>query len=132
MTTEIGDTDARVEFPAEGITVSMAVTRVGPRLYRLDNVPMVEGAGFGDVVEAEPLDSGVLRVVRVAEASQWRTFDFLISEQAVGSDRVRRALERTERMGGHWERVFGGMLFICVPPGEDYDPTRDIVGNRYL
>jgi hypothetical protein len=28
-----------------------------------------------------------------------------------------------EDRGVHWEQVFGGLLFICVPPDLDLDPT---------
>jgi hypothetical protein len=23
----------------------------------------------------------------------------------------------------HWERVFGGLLFVCIPSGLDLDPS---------
>jgi hypothetical protein len=30
--------------------------------------------------------------------------------------------ELTSR-GGHWERVFGVLLFVCIPPGLDLNPS---------
>lgn len=113
-----------VEFPAEGVTVSVPLTPVGDRLYRLDGVPVfAESAAFGDVIEAEPGDGGRVRFVRVAEPGGWRTFDYMFPAQRLDSEWARSLLAELTARGGHWERVLGGLLFVCVPPGLDLDPA---------
>jgi hypothetical protein len=119
-----GPDEPLVEFPAEGVTVSVPLTPVADRLYRLDGVPVfAESAAFGDVIEAEPADSGALRFVRVAEPGGWRTFDYMLPAYRLDGEWAQSLLAELTARGGHWERLFGGWLFVCVPPGLDLDPA---------
>ena len=123
VTVQFGADEPLVEFPAEGVTVSVPLTPVGDRLYRLDGVPVfAESAGFGDVIEAEPGDGGRLRFVRVAEPGGWRTFDYMLLAYRLDGAWAQSLLAELSARGGHWERVFGGLLFVCLPPGLDLDP----------
>lgn len=122
-----GDNETSVEFPDEQMSVTLELTQLATRLFRIDSVPvMVEAASFGDIIEAEPATDGGLRFVRVAEAGAWRTYDFMLSADLIESQRVTAIQDRVLSLGGHWERVFGGILFLCLPPTTDYDPTEDI------
>ncbi len=123
------DGETSIEFPAEGMTASATVTKVGVALYRLDSVPvMVDSVKFRDVIEADEVDGKTLRFRRVAQKSDWRVFDFLLARDDRESEKINRVLRRVEQLGGHWERVFGGCLFICLPPEVDWNPTADVVG----
>jgi len=114
--------ESLVEFPAEGVTVSVPLTPVGDRMYRLDRVPVfAESASFGDVIEAEPGEGGRLRFVRIAEPGGWRTFNYILPAHKIDGEWGQTLLAEVTSRGGHWERVFGGLLFVCVPPGVDLD-----------
>jgi hypothetical protein len=124
---EFAGNETLVEFPDEQVTVTLELAQVGPRLFRIGSVPiMVEAASFGDIIEAKPSADGGLRFVRVAEAGGWRTYDFMLSAELTESERVTTIQERVLSLGGHWERVFGGVLLLCLPPTTGYDPTEDI------
>jgi hypothetical protein len=124
VTVRFGDEEPLLEFPAERVTVSVPLTPVGDRLYRLDGVPIfAESASFGDVIEAEPGEGGRLRFVRVAERGGWRTYDFILPAHKIDSEWGQTALEELAARGGHWERVFRGLLFVCIPPGLELDPS---------
>jgi hypothetical protein len=113
-----------VEFPDEHLTLTIPFTQLGDRLYRLDGVPIVtEAASFGDVIEAEQRNDEGIRFVRVAESGGWKTFDFVLSAHKIESEWGQLLLREFEARGGHWERVLGGLLFLCLPPGVDLDPT---------
>ena len=113
-----------VEFPVESITVSVPLTEVGDGLYRLEGVPLgVGSAGFGDIIEVEPGEEGRLRFVCVAERGGWRTYDFALPLAMMGSERLEALERKLEAQGVYWERLFGGLLFICVPHDVDLDPT---------
>jgi hypothetical protein len=113
-----------VEFPAENVTVSVPLTPVGDGLYRIDGVPVgIEAAAFGDVIEAVPGDNGVLVFVCVADPGGWRTFDYLLPPGWLDSGRGRSAIREVESRGMYWEVVSGGLLFVCVPPELDLDPS---------
>lgn len=127
VTSQFDDDETHIEYPDEGITETAEVTAMGDRLYRLDTVPVfVESVRFGDIIEAELLPSGVLRFCRVAHASTWQIYDFLLSEACFESPKFASLTDRVTELRGHWERVFGGMLFICLPSNVDWDPTPDI------
>ena len=121
------ETATSVEFPDERTTTTLELALIGPRLFRIESVPfMVEAACFGDVIEADPITDGNLRFVRIAERGGWRTYDFLIPAELIESEHITAIQGRALSLGGHWERVFGGILFLCLPPTSDYDPTEDI------
>jgi hypothetical protein len=112
------------KFPLESVTVGVPLTPVGDRLYRLDGVPVfTESASFGDVIEAEQGDGGKLRFVRVAERGGWRTYDFILPPHKIDSEWGQSLLAKLAARGGHWERVFGGLLFVCIPRGLELDPS---------
>ena len=117
-----------VEFPDEQATAKIELRQVGPRLFRIVSVPlMIEAVRFGDIIEAEACTDGGLRFVRVAEPGGWRTYDFLLSADMIESERITTIKERVLSLEGHCERVCGGILFLCLPPTTDYDPTEDML-----
>jgi hypothetical protein len=129
ITVKLDGDATSIEFPTEGLTASATVTRIGERLYRLDSVPMfTELAAFGDVIEAEPIADAIIRFRRVVTPSNWRVFDFVLPRETVEGETLKQVLARAERVGAHWERVFGGVLYICVPPEVDWDPTTGLAG----
>lgn len=87
---------------------------------------MVEAACFGDVIEADSITDGNIRFVRISERGGWRTYDFLIPAELIESEHITAIQDRVHSLGGHWERVFGGVLFLCLPPTSDYNPTEDM------
>ena len=63
------------------------------------------------------------------EASGWRTYDFIVPPHRIDSEWGQALLRELEARGGHWERVFNGLLFICIPPGLDLDPTPWVIAR---
>jgi hypothetical protein len=121
--------DTNIEFPSEGTTVSATVEALGGKRYRLRSAALlVESASFMDVIEADEAADGNLTFQRVVERSGWQVFDFMVSREFVASGKLEPILARAVDLGGHWERVFGGMLFICVPPGIAWNPTAELTG----
>lgn len=119
--------ETNVEFPTERVTISLALSQVGPHLFRIESIPlMVEIANFGDVIEAAPGTDGSLRFLRIAERGGWRTYAFILTPEVIESASITAIQNRIVSLGGYWERNFGGVLFLCVPPATDYDPSHDI------
>ncbi|HVS72722.1 MAG TPA: hypothetical protein VHQ47_15810 [Phycisphaerae bacterium] len=124
------DGETMIEFPSERVTASALVTRVGEDLYRLEAVPMVESAGFRNLIEADRVDEKKLRFRRVVQKPNWRVFDLLLARGSFESEKIQKVLRHVEEVGGHWERVFGGLLFICLSPDVAWDPTVDVIGRQ--
>ncbi len=121
------ETATLVEFPDEQITATLELARIGPRLFRIESVPfMIETVGFGDVIEADSVTNDALRFVRIAARGGWHTYDFLIPAELIESENIAAIQDRILSLGGHWERVFGGILFLCLPPTSDYNPIEDM------
>jgi hypothetical protein len=124
VTVRFGSEEPMIEFPAERVTVSVPVTPLGDSLYRLDGVPVLaESASFGDVIETKLVGEGRLRFVRVIRPGGWKTFDYVLSPNQIDSEWGQSLLAKLTEIGGHWERVFRGLLFVCIPPGLEFDPT---------
>lgn len=121
-----------LEFPcADGgsLSGSVSVTPFGPNLYRLEETPFasfVEEAGFGDVIEVAANTRGTLVFQRVVQRSNYKSSEWVFSRAVVESERFQHLLEKVEGAGGQWERVFGGIVFIHIPHGSNFDVTGDI------
>ena len=120
-----------VEFPEEHTTATLLEAPLGERMFRIESVPVMleEHVSYGDTIEADATLDGGLRFIRVTKRGGWRTYDFLLSSDLVESDHIVTIQNRVLSHGGHWERVFGGLLFLCLPPTTDYDPTEDICND---
>jgi hypothetical protein len=117
--------DVVVEFPDGKLCVSLPASCVGTNLYRLDAVPYPsEIAGYADIVEAVPAEAGRLRFVRVVQPSGWSTHSFILAREAIEGEAVQAVLREVLENSGYWEAIFGGCLFICLPPGSTFDPER--------
>jgi hypothetical protein len=118
--------DVQLHIPAEDTTVDVSVEALGQGRYRLTNFPI--GAcrlRFGDVIEARLLPDGVLEYVRRVERTPFKIYSYIVSSKAVESETLRRLLDKVLDLGGHWERVFGGVLLIALPKGVEWDPESD-------
>jgi hypothetical protein len=125
-----GDGETAIEFPAERVTDACVVSKVGEGLYRLEGVLLLtELAGYRDVIEAEPVAPSRIRFVRVAKASGWRSCSFVLPRGHLESRAGQALLERVTAAGGHWERLFSGVLVICMPPDSTIDPTPWVLGE---
>ncbi|MEZ5314568.1 MAG: DUF4265 domain-containing protein, partial [Thermoanaerobaculia bacterium] len=101
---------------------------LGRGLYRVEQVGLFEQpCSFGDIAEFRKDGGGRLRFERVVEASKWTRFTFLLARGAVETPRVQAVLSKVMSLGGHWECSFGGVLSICLPPGETYDPSGSVI-----
>jgi hypothetical protein len=88
-----------------------------------------EIAGYADIVEAVPAEDGSLRFVRVVHPSGWSTHNFILAREAIEGEAVQAVLSEVLENGGYWKAIFGGCLFICLPPGSTFDPER-VLGLR--
>jgi hypothetical protein len=121
--------EVNMEFPEEGTGEGVTVTRLGKDRYRIESpILMSENVTVGDIIEAIEVKNGELEYRRVLEESRWNVFEFAIEESLIETDGLKRILEQVNSVGGHWDRLFGGVLVICLPPDAAYDPSEAISG----
>ncbi len=126
---QMGGKDTVVEFPSEGIATSAVVEALGGGQFRFRTVPLfVESASFLDIIEADVAADGTLIFKRVLKPSGWRVFSFVLSRDFISCGKLKPVLARAEQLGAYWERVFGGVLFVCVPPEVAWDPSAELAG----
>jgi hypothetical protein len=123
-----GGDGVSIRFPDEKLITCAVVTKLDDQLYRLESIPLLsEGAAFGDVIEGECLTDGSLRFRRVVQRSGYRLYSFLLPREERHSNEIRRVLGKVDSAGGHWERVCGEVLLICLPPNVEWDPTPEVL-----
>jgi hypothetical protein len=103
----------------DGDTEELLVTPVGPNLYRLEESSLLGEVQYHDVIEAETLSDGGLRLVRVATPSGLKTASWVLPENVFESPVLKGLLDRVMAVGGNWERTFGGVLTLHLPPVEE-------------
>ena len=47
----------------------------------------------------------------------------ILMDAAANLRSVIQTIQEQEARGGHWERICGGLLFVFLPPGADFDPS---------
>jgi hypothetical protein len=120
--------DARLVMFDDEIVLRVSLEPLKGNLYRLGTTPLTDDGGIylGDIIEAEMQENGVLRYLRVVEASPLRHWSWLLSEKVGASAAFEAFRETIEKQGGIWERYFGGILFIHLPPGTPLDPQEEM------
>lgn len=111
-------------FPNGVLIRNFEVSEVGDGLYRLEDHPwMVEGFVYKDTVRAESDSDGGLHIKEVVTPGQWTAHHYTLTRSAVDSDWLNAALKAVVDSGGAWERVFGGLLVLLLPPQCELDPA---------
>lgn len=119
--------DVYIEYSEHGFTCDAIVSHLGGNRYRLEDSGALTPVSYRDVFEADRKPDGTLLFRRIVERSTWRQFAYLLPRSLVErADELDSILDSVSDMGGHWERVFGGILYIAVPPDVEYDPTADL------
>lgn len=111
---------------AEGDTEELVATPAGLNLYRLEESSLFGEVQYHDIIEAETLPDGGLRLVRVAATSGLETVSWILPEGLFNSPVLRGLLAKVLAVGGNWERTFGAVLTLHVPPLEAASIVHDL------
>lgn len=116
-----------IHFPLECFSMSLPVVRIAENRVRLEAVPfMSEVANFRDIVEVATRADGEIEFVCVADPGHWRVHEFCLSRDDTESNGLCMLWARVEAAGCYMEQIFGGVLFICVPPAVSFDAETEI------
>jgi len=102
----------------DGSSERLQVTPLTPNLYRLEVSSVVGEASYHDIVETEPQIDGTLRFIRVVTPSGLKTVSWILPKIQIESPALSALLDRVISVGGFWERIFGGVLLVHLPPAE--------------
>ena len=120
-----------ITLRADGVSEEVYAVPVSPRLYRLEETPIManredDPVHAGDVIEVEPLPDGTHRLVRLVERSPMRHFSWTVPRRFVESEEYGRFGAAVEAAGGWWESAFGGLLWVHLPPESPFDPAAEL------
>ena len=108
--------ELQISFPDSDET--LLVTPIGPNLYRMEESTVLGEASYHDVIETELQSDGTTRFLRVFAPSGLVTMSVVVSLPRLESSAMSSLLERVMAVGGNWERKFGGVLILHLPPQE--------------
>jgi len=85
--------------------------------YRLLGTPLCSSSDLrlGDVVELTS-EGDIWRFQRVMTRSPLVTLEYLVTRKIAELPDFHSLLEQVRTSGGEWERAFGGVVFIHLPP----------------
>jgi hypothetical protein len=104
----------------DGDSETLLVTPMGQNLYRMEESSALGEASYHDVIEAELQTDGTLRFLRVYRPSGLKSVSWMISQSVADSPALSALLDKVMSAGGNWERLFGGLLIVHMPP-QQYD-----------
>ena len=115
----------------DGASEGAFVEPVGPCLYRLEDTPIfanreADPIHAGDVVEVEPQPDGSYLIVRIAQRSPMRHFSWAVPRVFVESPQYREYTSDVEAAGGAWQGLFGGLLWVHLPPESSFDAEAEL------
>jgi len=96
----------------------LLVTPIGPNLYRMEESAVLADVSYHDVIETELQTDGTVRFLRVLTPSGLTTETWVVSQPVLESPAMLALLERVMAVGGNWEKIFGGVLILHLPPQE--------------
>jgi hypothetical protein len=108
--------EVRMSFQDDEET--LLVTPMGPNLYRMEESSVLGEVSYHDVIEAELQTDGTVRFLRVLTPSGLTTVSWILSQTLLESPALSALLEKVMAVGGNWERIFGGVLLLHLPPTE--------------
>jgi hypothetical protein len=131
--TSAGCITVTLAFPRQKLAEKgIEVTPLGNGVYRLlstvfggpdPDTPLF----FGDTIEAMERGPDRLELVRLVARSGLQHWSFTVGTGFLNRPDVRKLLDRVMRAGGNWESVFGGILFIHLPPDSGIDPAAELL-----
>ena len=117
MTSDEQPCDVQISFQ-DGCSEGLLVTRLGPNSYRLEESSALGEASYHDVIEAERQPDGTLLFLRILTPSGLKTVSWILSLDYIESPDLTPLLDKVMAVGGNWERMFGGVLLLHLPPSE--------------
>jgi hypothetical protein len=103
-----------------GDSETLFVTPMGQNLYRMEESSALGEASYHDVIEGELQADGTVRFIRICTPSGLKTVSWILLQSLVESPGMTALLDKVMAAGGNWERIFGGVLIVHLPPAE-YD-----------
>lgn len=101
---------------ARGGYEKLLLTPLGGNLFRLENSSLLTGAFYRDVIRATETEYDALLFVEITERSSLVTSLWVLSPELIQSDAVQAILKQVKDVGGHWEHVLRGWLWVHTPP----------------
>jgi hypothetical protein len=117
--------EIEVIFP-EG-SETLRVVSLGENRYRLEDTSFLVGDVFyGDVVELARRPDGATAFVRVISRSGLKITSAILTAAMQESPGLQSVLDRVMALGGNWERAFGGILVVHLPPDAPMDVEAEL------
>lgn len=99
-----------------GDSETLLVTPLGQNLYRLEESSALGEASYYDVIEGKLQSDGTVCFLRIYAASGLKTVSWVLSQSLIECPDMTILLDKVMAVGGNWERLFGGLLIVHLPP----------------
>lgn len=113
---------------ADGITEEIPLTHVEDNQYRVEFSSMLTEPRvfYGDVIEINPTGENSADFVRIVKRSGFVVSCRVIGQKIVESSLLQGLLDEIMRLGGNYERAFGGVLIVHLPGAADFDVDKEL------
>ena len=114
--------DVEVTFP-NNVTESLRLVALQGNEYRVETSSVLAepAVRYCDVIEIEPTLQRAALFKRIVKRSDFKVFDFIISQKIAESQELETLLLRVLQAGGNWERFFGGIFLVHLPKELQWD-----------
>lgn len=113
-----GDDQRQTLVFDNGDSESLLLEQTGPDTFRLEESSLLGeiDARYHDEIRASLRADGSLQFQEIVSRSGLYTQRWILSESIIESAELQAVLDSVVAVRGNWERAFGGLLLIHVPP----------------
>ena len=105
----------------DGAYETVAAEQVTDDTYKLLETPALScRINYGTTIKVQPDEKGDLEMVKVVRASDYKTRRFILPSLSK-TELMEKLGNPIREAGGLWEVVFGGIIFIHMPRGSQFD-----------
>jgi hypothetical protein len=105
----------------DGAYETVAAEQVSDDTYKLLETPALScRINYGTTIQVQPDEKGELEMVKIVRASDYKTRRFILPSLS-RAEIVEKLGNPISQAGGLWEVVFGGVIFIHMPRGSQFD-----------
>ena len=111
-----GEDQRTLVLYANGDSELLFLTSVGPGLFRLEESSLLGEGYYHDTIRASVRDDRSLQFHEILSRSGLHTEEWILSKDLIESSEFPVILDWIINVDGNWERAFGGLLLVHVPP----------------
>lgn len=122
----------KIKTNESGGSETLGAEKIGNNTFQLLETSVTNcKLNYGSIIKVKEDEKGELSLLSVFKASKYVTRTFLLDKTLKSSEIANKLLKPIIDIDGYWEIAFGGVVFIHLLKGSNFDIIRLFEENNY-